>query len=1022
MDIRLLIPGLSFDPTDPFARSLGGSETAGLQLAAELAKDQANTVTAFAQVDRPANWRGVNIVPGAQFDQVMCTVPCDLAIVQRAPMAFARRLESKVNFLWVHDLLFARRLGELEGSMHSIDRIVTVSRFQRDQWRSVAPQIPESSFLVARNGIDLDLVEAAPHPQRERHLIVCAARPERGVDVLLTHIFPRILKEVPTARLELATYDVPNPAMEPLYAQLRQIAAQYGDKVVWHGPLNKADLYALYHRASLYLYPTPSPGDESFSETSCISVMEAMACGCPVIASKRGGLIETVGDAGILVELDGAHAATEGSVNAFVGAAVRCLTSKAEVHAERWGVMRDAGLERGWSFGWREVAEQMVAAAEAIMAEQCSDPVRLARHFIRRQDIEAAKVTLDATTGLVGDSTFHHDVTVEKAEELGEIAAWLEQRYRHTRDPETLAAYYAERVGPNNGHVFEGLMAAPRERFREHAFIRFDQIDREIRSHLGLPAEPKILPADTANRLRILDFGCSQGECPIVIANRLGADVVGADASWSEIERARRLADRHADRPEGLTFVTANERDLSALQEQFAKHGPFDAAIMAEVLEHLIDPINLVERIEAMVRPGGVIVITVPYGPWETQQPEPARGQHLREWDYPDLQDIFGAKPDLVVHRVPLQSCPDTGEILGNTVLGYRVDHQPLRPIDWGRKMRSQRPRQTLSAAMMLGGQTSHETLHWCLRPVSAVADEIVVADAGMTEEARRIALQYGARIFPSPSPLEVGFEVPRNMGLERCRGDWVLMIDSDERLLSPSTMWRYLRENSFHSYAIPQHHFAVDAQWKPDLPGRLFRRRPDDQGKVLRFFGMLHEHAEFGINQGAGRAMVLGDVRIGHVGYLDQAIRAGRFVRNLPLLRLDLETYPDRALCLLVMCRDSMIQARWLMAQAGINPVPGSASQLQQAAGLCRDVIRIWDLHFADDVGPMSRESEEFYHDACMLLGCDVVADGIHVQRQGVGAPVGPTAVHFFSIDHYRRWLASRTKAATEPLAGAGY
>ena len=53
---------------------------------------------------------------------------------------------------------------------------------------------------------------------------------------------------------------------------------------------------------------------------------------------------------------------------------------------------------------------------------------------------------------------------------------------------------------------------------------------------------------------------------------------------------------------------------------------------------------------------------------------------------------------------------------------------------------------------------------------------------------------------------------------------------------------------------------------------------------------------------------------------------------------------------------------------------------------------------------------------------GMDVVADGLSVQRQGVGVPVGPTAVHFASVDHYQRWISRSTKAATAPLIGAGF
>src|SRR3954468_22415603 len=167
MDVRLLIPALPFDPNDPFAKSLGGSETAGLQLAAAIAK-LGHTVTAFASVETSATWNKVNIVPASGFESTMVSIPCDLLIVPRNPAAFMRRYESRVNFLWVHDLMFARRSAELVANMHSIDRICTVSGFQKDQFREVVPSLPESCYLVSRNGIDLELVAQAQERTRAR--------------------------------------------------------------------------------------------------------------------------------------------------------------------------------------------------------------------------------------------------------------------------------------------------------------------------------------------------------------------------------------------------------------------------------------------------------------------------------------------------------------------------------------------------------------------------------------------------------------------------------------------------------------------------------------------------------------------------------------------------------------------------------------------------------------------------------------------------------------------------------------
>ena len=272
------------------------------------------------------------------------------------------------------------------------------------------------------------------------------------------------------------------------------------------------------------------------------------------------------------------------------------------------------------------------------------------------------------------------------------------------------------------------------------------------------------------------------------------------------------------------------------------------------------------------VRRGGTVVLTLPYGPWESQQPEPLRGQHLREWDVADLRDILKGKGELAIERVPLSTCPVSGEILGNAVISFAVNHEPLGQIDWGRKLATHRPRQTLSASLICGGERAQETLHWCLN--------FHPRDRGRDRHRRhrhdrrgaphrRAVLTSGS--CPGESPLRIGFAAARNIGLAHCRGDWVLMIDTDERLCTGTALWRYLRENVYHSYATPQMHFAIDAAWKPDLPGRVFRRGPGEDGRVLQFFGLLHEHAEFAINGGAGRAVALNDVVLAHVGYITQ-------------------------------------------------------------------------------------------------------------------------------------------------------
>lgn len=61
------------------------------------------------------------------------------------------------------------------------------------------------------------------------------------------------------------------------------------------------------------------------------------------------------------------------------------------------------------------------------------------------------------------------------------------------------------------------------------------------------------------------------------------------------------------------------------------RRGAYDAILCMEVLEHVIDPIALLIKLEEALVPEGVLISTSALGPGENY--EPGNREHLREWN-----------------------------------------------------------------------------------------------------------------------------------------------------------------------------------------------------------------------------------------------------------------------------------------------------------------------------------------------------------------------------------------------------
>jgi len=117
-----------------------------------------------------------------------------------------------------------------------------------------------------------------------------------------------------------------------------RVAPRVRERIKFIGYVATAELVALYSLAVALVYP-------SFYEGFGIPLVEAMSCGCPVIAADVSAIPEVVGDAGLLVDPRDPSAIAE--------AMSQCLSTPTRRS------LREQGLRRSRQFSWEEAAAKV---------------------------------------------------------------------------------------------------------------------------------------------------------------------------------------------------------------------------------------------------------------------------------------------------------------------------------------------------------------------------------------------------------------------------------------------------------------------------------------------------------------------------------------------------------------------------------------------------------------------------------------------------------------------------------------
>ncbi len=223
-----------------------------------------------------------------------------------------------------------------------IDHVITDSECSRRDLIERAG-VPEHRMTVVYPGIDTtvfrppDAGEGAGAAASKRPYVLCVSGgdPTKNL-VTLIDAFAALPSSVRDEHDLILAGDLRR--REDLRARVaeRGIAGQ----TCFAGLISDERLVDLYRGASLFVFPSRYEG---FG----LPVLEAMACGCPVVCSNAASLPEVVGDASLLVDPSNTEGFTRGML---------AMLSDREA-AEKF---RHRGLSRAARFSWQETARQTV--------------------------------------------------------------------------------------------------------------------------------------------------------------------------------------------------------------------------------------------------------------------------------------------------------------------------------------------------------------------------------------------------------------------------------------------------------------------------------------------------------------------------------------------------------------------------------------------------------------------------------------------------------------------------------------
>jgi glycosyltransferase involved in cell wall biosynthesis len=307
-----------------FAPSIGGIETVSALLAPEFvqAGHEVKLVTKTGKEDSVS--RPYEVVRNPSPRKLLeLTRWCDvffqnnISLELAWPLLFVRRPWVIAHHTWI-DLAVSWKV-RLKRSLLHLAHHATISR-------PIADSLLVPSTIVG-NPYATEIFRLWPDVRRDKELVFLGRLvSDKGIDLLVDAL--AMLR--PQGLTPKLTVIGSGPEREPLRRRAERL--KVGDQIEFTGPQTGVELARTLNAHQIMVIPS------RWAEPFGVVALEGIACGCMVVASRNGGLIEAVGPCGIFFETENCESLVEALRRALTQPGLReHVQSEAPAHLHHFG-------------------------------------------------------------------------------------------------------------------------------------------------------------------------------------------------------------------------------------------------------------------------------------------------------------------------------------------------------------------------------------------------------------------------------------------------------------------------------------------------------------------------------------------------------------------------------------------------------------------------------------------------------------------------------------------------------------